>query len=97
MAVRFELIKHNFLGYFNPNDCSAERLRPWIRFLNGHPIVGSSICLNTPLKTLPLFRMCSSAVVSPDKRSFTFTIDETSYLVDETIFKTVFKSSGRQF
>ena len=87
MSINFEIVKHNFLGYFKPEDCSVKKFRPWIRFLNEHPIFKNSICLNAPLKITPLFLMCSTAQVSSESNSFIFTVEGTPYLVDENSFQ----------
>lgn len=47
--VNFEIVKHNFVGFFNPESCSIERFRPWIQFLNEHPVISHAITLDASL------------------------------------------------
>ena len=51
MAGNFEIIKNNFVGFFEPTNCSVAKFRPWIQFLNEHSLVHDSLSLNAPLKT----------------------------------------------
>lgn len=53
--------------------------------------------MNVPLKTTHLFLMCSTALVSPDKTSFTFTMGGTHYYVDASIFKAVLNLPASDF
>lgn len=85
MAQNFELVKHNFCGYFNPDNCSVERFRPWIQFLNEHSIVSSAITSNAPLKIDLLRQICTTATVSEDSKSFTFNVENTQYVVNESV------------
>ena len=50
MSANFEIVKNNFVGYFEPEKCSVAKFRPWIQFLNEHLIVKESLSLNAPLK-----------------------------------------------
>ena len=84
--ANFEIVKHNFVGSFNPLNCNVEKFRPWIKFLNENTIVSSNFSLNPRLKTQVLNLICSTAIVSRDFKSFSFTINETQYTVDESIF-----------
>ena len=43
MAQNFQIVKHNHVGYFNPDNCDVEKFKPWIRFLNEHSIVSPVI------------------------------------------------------
>ena len=54
MAENFEIVKNNFVGYFDPPKCSVDKFRSWIRFLNEHSLIQDVLYLNTPLKMDPL-------------------------------------------
>ena len=54
MAANFDIVKHNFVGYFDPEDFSVEKFRPWIHFLNEHSIVRDAFTMNASLKVNPL-------------------------------------------
>ena len=83
--MAFEIVKNNFVGYFNPADCSVEKFRPWIEFLNDHSIIRGAISLNPPLKTVPLRHIYTTAVVSNDSKLFSFIIEGTPYVVNDTV------------
>ena len=51
MAANFEIIKNNFVGFFEPANCSVAKFRPWRQFLNEHSIVRDALSVNAPLKT----------------------------------------------
>ena len=63
MEVNFEIVKNNFVGYFEPEKCSVEKFCPWIRFLNEYFIVRDALSLNAPIKLEPLRLLCFNYVV----------------------------------
>ena len=83
--ANFEIVQHNFVGSFNPSHCNVEKFRPWIKFLNEDTIVSSNFSLNPRLKTQVLNLICSTAIVSPNFKKFSFTVNGTQYSVDESI------------
>ena len=85
MAGNFEIIKNNFVGYFEPENCSVVKFRPWIQFLNEHSIVKDSLTLNAPLKTDLLRLVCTNSVISNDV--VTFIIRDTQYRIDESVVR----------
>ena len=85
MESTFEIIPTNYVGFSDPEKCSVERLKPWIRFLNEHPLMGISITRDVPLKIEPLRILCSTAVVPKDNCSFSFQIQGTTYTVNPRI------------
>lgn len=97
MVDNFHLVKHNFVSHFDPEKCSSERIRPWIRFLNEHSLIRDAISRDAPLKTEPLWLMCSTFALSPDTRSFSFKVGETSYVVNESILNTVLNLPNSDF
>ena len=84
MAGNFEIIKNYFVGYFEPENCSVVKFRPWIQFLNEHSIVKESLTLNAPLKIDILKLVCTHYVISNDV--VTFIIRDTYYQNDESVF-----------
>ena len=84
--ANFEIVKHNFVGIFNPSNCNVVKFRPWIQFLNENTIVSSSFSLNPRLKTQVLNLICSTATVSGDFKTFSFTFNGIQYTVDESVF-----------
>lgn len=82
----FELVNHNFIGYFNPEDCSVDRFKPWIKFLNEQNICSTAITSNVQIKYGPLKLICTTAMVAKDERSFSFKINDVTYTVDQTVF-----------
>lgn len=89
MADNFEIVKHNLVGYINPDDCAYDRFKPWIQFLNEHSLIRTAITLDAPLKVRPLRVMCTTAVVSQDLRSFSFALNDSWFEVNETTLRTV--------
>ena len=85
MDGNFEIIKNNFVGYFEPKKCSVVKFRPWIQFLNEHSIIKDSLTLNAPLKTDLLILVCTTSVISNDV--VTFTIRDTHYRIDESVVR----------
>jgi hypothetical protein len=79
MANQFELIKHNFVGFFDPEDCSVEKFKPWIQFLNEHSFINSAMSLDAPLKIEPLRLIYTTAVVSETTNSFSFSVQNNQY------------------
>ena len=64
MAGNFEIIKNNFVGFFEPTNCSVAKFRPWIQFLNEHSLVSDALSLNAPLKSNLLRLVCTQSVIS---------------------------------
>ena len=85
MAKIFEIIKNNFVGYFDPEKCSPDKFRPWIRFLNYHSIIRDALSLNAPLKTDPLRLVCTASIVS--NSCVTFNILDKQYRIDESVIR----------
>ena len=86
MAGNFEIIKNNFVGFFEPTNCSVAKFRPWIQFLNEHSLVHDSLSLNAPLKTDLLRLVCTRSVISNEV--ITFVVGGTQYRVDESVVRT---------
>ena len=85
MAQNFQIVKHNHVGYFNPDNCDVEKFKPWIRFLNEHSIVSPAITLNVQLN-LDLLRLISTtSIMAADSKSFSFTVADTQYVVDDSV------------
>jgi hypothetical protein len=84
----FEIVKHNFIGYFNPNEC-PEKFRPWVRFMNEHSLIKTAITIDVPLRSGPLKIICSTAEVADDLKSFSFTFNDTKYVATESLFNSV--------
>ncbi|KAK1364987.1 hypothetical protein POM88_040548 [Heracleum sosnowskyi] len=91
MAQNFEVVKNNYIGYFDPVKCPFDRFRPWIQFLNSQCCVSRAICLSVDLKIEPLRLLCSNAVISDDLNSISFTIEYTQYTITEGLFCEVFQ------
>ncbi|KAK1397586.1 hypothetical protein POM88_007449 [Heracleum sosnowskyi] len=91
MAQNFEVVKNNYIGYFDPLRCPIDHFRPWIQFLNSQCCVSRAICLSADLKVEPLRLLCSSAVISDDLHSISFTIEHTQYTITEGLFCEVFQ------
>ena len=85
MAENFEIIKNNFVGYFEPEKYSVVKLRPWIQFLNEHSIIKDSLTLNAPLKTNLLRLVCTISVISNDV--VTFIIRDRQYQINESVVR----------
>ena len=85
MALNFQIVAHNQVGYFNPEKCDVEKFKPWIRFLNDHSIVSSAIKSNVILNVDLLRLICTTSTVADDSKSFSFTVANTQYVVDETV------------
>ena len=86
MAGNFEIIKYNFVGFFEPTNCSVAKFRPWIQFLNEHSLVHDSLSLNAPLKTDLLRLVCTRSVISNEV--ITFVVMGMQYRVDESVVRT---------
>lgn len=86
--MALEIEEHNFVGYFSPEDCSIARFRPWIVFLNEHSIIKDAIRANVQLKNQPLMQICSTFSLSHDAKSFSFSVGDTVYTVDESVINT---------
>ena len=85
MAANFEIIKNNFVGYFEPANCSVAKFRPWIQFLNEHSIVRDALSLNAPLKVDLLRLVCTRSVISNEV--VTFIVGDTQYRIDESVVR----------
>ena len=83
MAANFEIIKNNFVGFFEPANCSDAKFRPWIQFVNEHSIVRDSLSLNAPLKVDFLRLVCTCSVISAE--FVTFIVGSVSVSALETI------------
>ena len=83
----FEIIKNNFVGFFEPTNCSVAKFRPWIQFLNEHSLVSDALSLNAPLKSDLLRLVCTRSVISNEV--ITFVVGGTQYRVDESVVKTI--------
>ena len=83
MAYNFDIVKHNFVGYFDPENCSVEKFRPWIRFLNEHSIVRDAFSMNAPLKVNPLRLICISSEIANEV--LTFRVQDHQYRIDESV------------
>ena len=83
MAGNFEIIKNNFVGFFEPTKCSVAKFRPWIQFLNEHSLVSDALSLNAPLKSNLLRLVCTQSVISNEV--ITFVVGGTQYRVDESV------------
>ena len=86
MAGNFEIVKNNFVGFFEPANCSVAKFRPWISFLNEHSLVSTAISVNAPLKSNLLRLICTQSVISNEV--ITFVIGGTQYRVDESVVRT---------
>ena len=86
MAGNFEIIKNNFVGFFEPTNCSVAKFRPWIQFLNEHSLVSDALSLNAPLKSNLLRLVCTQSVISNEV--ITFVVGGTQYRVDESVVRT---------
>ena len=85
MAANFEIIKNNFVGFFEPSNCSVAKFWPWIQFLNEHSIVRDLISLNAPLKVDLLRLVCTHYVISNEV--VTFIVGDTQYQIDESVVR----------
>ncbi|KAL8121917.1 hypothetical protein AgCh_018593 [Apium graveolens] len=65
--------------------CDVEKFKPWIRFLNDHSIVSSAIKSNVLLNVDLLRLSCTTSTVADDFKSFSFTVANTQYVVDEIV------------
>lgn len=74
MADNFDIVKHNLVGFFEPEECMVDKFKPWIRFLNEHSFISSALSLDAPLKIEPLRLMCTTAIISEATNSFTFRV-----------------------
>ena len=83
MAGNFEIAKNNFVGYFDPEKCSIEKFRSWIRFLNEHSIIRYALTLNAPLKMGSLRLVCNNSDIS--NNIVTFIIFDKQYWIDESV------------
>ena len=97
MAQNFEIVKHNFNGYFNPNNCSVEKFRPWIQFLNEHSFVSPAITSDAHLKIDLLRLICTTVTASDDSRSFSFTVANTQYVVNQLVVNRALNLPDRDF
>ena len=70
MAANFKIIKNNFVGYFEPSNCSVVKFRPCIQFVNEHSIVRDALTLNAPLKVDFLRLVCTHSVISNEVVTF---------------------------
>ena len=86
MAGNFEIVKNNFVGFFEPTNCSVAKFRPWIQFLNEHSLVSNALSLNAPLKSNLMRLVCTQSVISNEV--ITFIVGGTQYRVDESVFRT---------
>ena len=86
MVGNFEIIKNNFVGFFEPANCSVAKFRPWIQFLNEHSLVFVALSLNAPLKIDLLRLVCTRSVISNEV--ITFNVGDTQYRVDESAVRT---------
>ena len=74
MEVNFEIVKNNFVGYFDLENCSFEKFKPYIRFLNKDSIVRDALSLNAP----QLLRLvCTNSIIANEV--VTFRILEQQY------------------
>ena len=87
MAANFEIIKNNFVGFFEPVNCSVAKFRPLIQFLNEHFLVRDALSLNAPLKIDLLRLVCTRSVISYEV--VTFIVGDTQYRVDESVVRTI--------
>lgn len=85
----FEIVKHNLVGYINPDDCPYERFKPWIRFLNEHSLISSAVSLEALLKIGPLRVMYTTSVVSNDLTSFSFMFNGSQHVVNKSTLSNV--------
>ena len=85
MAQNFQIVKHNHVGYFNPDNCNVEKFKPWIRFLNEHSIVSPAIISNVQLNLDLLRLIFSTSTVAADSKSFSFTVADSQYVVDDSV------------
>ena len=83
MAADFDIVKNNFVGYFDPKNCSVEKFRPWIRFLNEHSIVHDAFTLNSPMKVHPLRLVCITSEIVNEV--LTFRVQDHQYQIDESV------------
>ena len=86
MAGNFEIVKNNFVGFFEPANCSVAKFRPWISFLNEHSLVSTALSANAPLKSNLLRLVCTQSVISNEV--ITFIVGDTQYRVDESVVRT---------
>ena len=87
MYANFEINKHNHVGYFDPKKCSVVKFKPWIQFSNEHSIFKYDIVTYVAFIIEPLKRLCHTTVVSRDNSSFTFSINDTPYMVNKNVLK----------
>ena len=83
MAVNFDIIKHNFVGYFNPENCSVMKFHPWISILNEQSIVRDAFSMNAPLKVNPLRLICISSEIVNEVS--TFRVQDRQYRIEESV------------
>ena len=83
MAAKFEIIKNNFVGFFEPANCSVAKFRSRIQFLNEHSMVRDTLSLNAPLDLLRL--VCTRSVISNEV--VIFIVGDTHYRVDESVVR----------
>ena len=86
MPGNFEIVKNNFVGFFEPTNCSVAKFRPWIQFLNEHSLVSDALSLNASLKSNLLRLVCTQFVISNEV--ITFVVGGTQYRVDESVIRT---------
>ena len=86
MDGNFEIVKNNFVGFFEPTNCSVAKFRPWIQFLNEHSLISNALSLNAPLKSNLLRLVCTQSVISNEV--ITFVVGGTQYRVDESVVRT---------
>ena len=87
MVGNYEIIKNNFVGFFEPTNCSVTKFQPWIQFLNEHSLISDVLSLNAPLKSDLLRLVCTQSVISNEV--ITFVVGGTQYRVDESVVRTV--------
>ena len=97
MAQNFQIVKHNHVGYFNPDNYNVDKFKPWIRFLNDHSIVSSAIKSNVQLNIDLLRLICTTSTVAADSKSFSFTVANTQYVVDESVINRALNFSMDNF
>ena len=80
MAENLEIIKNNFVGFFEPANCSVAKFRPWIQFLNEDSILRDALSLNAPLEVDLLRLVCTHSVISNEV--VTFIVGGSQYRID---------------
>ena len=92
MAGKFEIVKNNYVGYFEPEKCSVVKFRPQIQFLNEHSIVNNSLSINAPLKIDLLRLVCTNSVISNEV--VIFIIRDMQYRIDESVVRATLNFSA---